>query len=140
TSRDKALGYKPQHCEEMSFSCILCGKTYCYRPCLCLECGKCFQDRSEVKCHLKVHQNRKLVASNQEHTVKAPLTTLDSKLPYSGIFTSEISPTSTSVAESSHSSLVIGSLQNTHRKQNIYCRPICDMCFRGTESLRITCA
>ncbi|XP_007651614.1 zinc finger protein 57-like [Cricetulus griseus] len=35
-----------------------------YRP--LPGCEKCFRDRPEVKCHLKVHQNKKAVAGNLE--------------------------------------------------------------------------
>ncbi|XP_057650341.1 zinc finger protein 57-like, partial [Chionomys nivalis] len=37
--------------------------------------------------------------------------------------------------ESSHSSVVVGSQEKTHRKQDIYCCPVCDVCFREKESL-----
>lgn len=40
-----------------------------------------------------------------------------------------------SCRESSQSSVMVDSHRNTHRKQNIYCCPICDICFRGKESL-----
>ncbi|XP_026641207.1 zinc finger protein 57 [Microtus ochrogaster] len=37
--------------------------------------------------------------------------------------------------EPAHSSVVVGSQENTHRKQDIYCCPACDVCFREKESL-----
>ncbi|KAM7319357.1 hypothetical protein ACRRTK_022469 [Alexandromys fortis] len=86
TTSHKAVGSKPQHRKERTFSCQLCNKIYRdpsglsrhrrthlgYRPSSCSVCGKRFRDQSEVKRHMKVHENRKPVTGNQEHEVISP--------------------------------------------------------------------
>ncbi|XP_075834833.1 zinc finger protein 57 homolog [Microtus pennsylvanicus] len=208
TTSHKAVGSKPQHLKERTFSCQLCNKIYRdpsglsrhrrthlgYRPSSCSVCGKRFRDQSEVKRHMKVHENRKPVTGNQEHEVKkVPLKTAGSQGPNvrhvkviqrpvarakaSCNRDSSLNVRSSSIPvkcsrknihcpyclihftkrtcflthlkvhftnepdqylrhrESSHSSVVVGSQKNTHRKQDIYCCPVCDVCFKEKESL-----